>query len=93
MSITVRNVPDQVRNELASRAAANGWSMQEFLLHELIELSKRPDRAALLARISGETDMPRLSIDLTPVEPLDEASLLAYRRDWLAQSTVVQKLR
>lgn len=56
VSITVRNVPDQVRNELASRAAANGWSMQEFLLHELVELSKRPDRAALLARIERRLD-------------------------------------
>jgi plasmid stability protein len=56
VSITVRNVPDQVRNELASRAAANGWSMQEFLLYELIELSKRPDRAALLARIERRLD-------------------------------------
>ena len=56
VSITVRNVPDQVRNELASRAAPNGWSMQEFLLHEFIELSKRPDRAALLARIERRLD-------------------------------------
>jgi plasmid stability protein len=56
VSITVRNVPDQVRNELASRAAAKGWSMQEFLLYELIELSKRPDRAALLARIERRLD-------------------------------------
>jgi plasmid stability protein len=50
VSITVRNVPDQVRNELASRAAANGWSLQEFMLHELIELSKRPNNAELIAR-------------------------------------------
>ena len=50
VSITVRNVPDQVRNELASRAAANGWSLQEFMLHELVELSKRPNNAELIAR-------------------------------------------
>jgi sugar (pentulose or hexulose) kinase len=42
--------------------------------------------AALLARISGEADMPRLSIDLTPVEPLEGAGLLAYRGEWLAQA-------
>ena len=42
--------------------------------------------AALLARISGEADMPKLSIDLTPVEPFGAAGLLAYRRDWLAQA-------
>ena len=50
VAITIRNVPDQVRNELASRAAANGWSLQEFMLHELIELSKRPNNAELITR-------------------------------------------
>jgi plasmid stability protein len=48
--VTVRNVPDQVRNELASRAAAKGWSLQEFLLSELILLSERPNNAELIAR-------------------------------------------
>jgi hypothetical protein len=47
--------------------------------------------AALLARISGEADMPRLSIDLTPVEPLEEAGLFAYRRDWLAQAIAAER--
>ena len=56
VAITIRNVPDQVRNELASRAAAKGWSLQEFLLSELVELSKRPDRLALLARIERRLD-------------------------------------
>ena len=50
VAITIRNVPDQVRNELASRAAANGWSLQEFMLRELIELSKRPNNADSIAR-------------------------------------------
>lgn len=56
VAITIRNVPDQVRNELASRAAALGWSLQEFLLSELVELSKRPDRLALVARIERRLD-------------------------------------
>lgn len=50
VAITIRNVPDQVRNELASRAAALGWSLQEFLLSELIVLSERPNNAQLIAR-------------------------------------------
>ena len=45
--------------------------------------------AALLASISGEADMPRLSLDLTPVAPLAEPRLLAYREAWLAQATAV----
>ncbi len=50
VAVTIRNVPDQVRNELASRAAAKGWSLQEFLLSELIVLSERPNNAELIAR-------------------------------------------
>jgi len=42
--------------------------------------------AALLARISGESDMPRQNIDLAPVVPLDEPGLLDYHREWLAQA-------
>lgn len=56
VAITIRNVPDQVRNELAARAAAKGWSLQEFMLSELIELAKRPDRLALLERIERRLD-------------------------------------
>jgi plasmid stability protein len=56
VAITIRNVPDQVRNELAARAASKGWSLQEFLLTELVELSSRPDRAALVARIERRLD-------------------------------------
>ncbi len=50
VAVTIRNVPDQVRNELASRAAAKGWSLQEFLLSELIVLSERPNNAELITR-------------------------------------------
>jgi plasmid stability protein len=35
VTITIRNVPDDVRNRLAARAARSGRSLQEFLLAEL----------------------------------------------------------
>ncbi len=54
VAVTIRHVPDDVRNELASRAARKGWSLQEFLLQELIELSQRPDRAAWVARVRSQ---------------------------------------
>jgi plasmid stability protein len=41
-SITVRNVPDDVRDELAARAARAGRSLQEHLRTELIELARKP---------------------------------------------------
>jgi hypothetical protein len=42
VQITVRNVPKRVRDQLASRAALQGKSMQEYLLGELERLAARP---------------------------------------------------
>ena len=50
-NITIRNVPDRTRDELAARAAATGRSLQEYLRARLIELAERPDAEALLARV------------------------------------------
>jgi antitoxin FitA len=50
-SITIRDVPDETRNELAARAARSGRSLQEYLRLQLVELATRPDPDALLARI------------------------------------------
>lgn len=50
-SITVRDVPDGARDELAARAARSGRSLQEYLRTELIELARRPDPQALADRI------------------------------------------
>lgn len=50
-AITIRDVPDEARDELASRAALSGRSLQEYLRAQLIELARRPDAEALMARI------------------------------------------
>jgi antitoxin FitA len=50
-SITVRDVPDQTRDELASRAALTGRSLQEYLHAELVELARQPDAEVLIARV------------------------------------------
>lgn len=50
-SITVRDVPDGTRDELASRAARTGRSLQEYLRKELIDLASRPDPEDLARRI------------------------------------------
>lgn len=49
-SMTIRDVPDDVRDELASRARRSGRSLQEFLRAELIELARAPDPADVIAR-------------------------------------------
>ena len=51
-SITIRDVPDDVRAELAARAARSGRSMQEYLRLSLIELASHPDRDDVWDRIA-----------------------------------------
>ncbi|MGH8909636.1 MAG: FitA-like ribbon-helix-helix domain-containing protein [Egibacteraceae bacterium] len=48
--LTVRNVPEHVRDELAARAARSGRSLQEFLLVHLMELVSRPSAEDVIAR-------------------------------------------
>jgi plasmid stability protein len=50
-AITIRDVPDDARDELASRAARSGRSLQEYLRSELIDLARRPDPTELARRI------------------------------------------
>lgn len=50
-SITVRGVPEDVRDELAARAARAGRSLQEHLRLALIDLARRPSADELLARV------------------------------------------
>jgi len=42
VQITIRDVPDDVRAELAARAALQGKSMQEYLRAELERIASRP---------------------------------------------------
>ena len=42
IQLTIRNVPEKVRDELASRAALQHQSMQEFLRCELERIASKP---------------------------------------------------
>lgn len=55
-SITIRDVPDDVRDELAARAARSGRSLQEYLRRELIELDHRPSADTLMARVRARKE-------------------------------------
>jgi plasmid stability protein len=50
-TITIRNVPDHVRNRLAAKAAGSGQSMQEYTLAALTRLAERPDQREVIAQI------------------------------------------
>jgi antitoxin FitA len=49
-SITIRNVPEETRDELAARAARSGRSLQEYLLAALTNLAARPDVRTVMER-------------------------------------------
>ncbi|HEY5320629.1 MAG TPA: hypothetical protein VIJ76_07115 [Galbitalea sp.] len=51
VSITIRNLPNETRDALASRAALSGRSLQEYLSLQLNELAARPDVSAAIASI------------------------------------------
>ena len=50
VAITVRDVPDEVRDELAARAARAHQSLQEYLRSMLVDSAARPPVADVIAR-------------------------------------------
>jgi len=51
VSVTIREVPDDVRDELAARAARAGQSLQEYLRGQLTALASRPSPDDLWERV------------------------------------------
>jgi plasmid stability protein len=51
IQITIRDVSEKVRDELAARAALQGKSMQEYLRAELERLASRPSVEAWLEQV------------------------------------------
>lgn len=51
IQLTIRDIPEKVRDELAARAALQGKSMQEFLRAELERLAARPSVDAWLEQV------------------------------------------
>jgi antitoxin FitA len=71
VAITVRDVPNEVRDELAARAAREGKSLQEYLRGMLIDSVARPRVGDVIARA-------RARVDATGVRA-DAESILAAR--------------
>lgn len=49
--ISIRNVPEEVRDELAARARRSGRSLQEYLRGLLVDVAALPDPADLMAEV------------------------------------------
>ena len=56
VQITIRGVPEDVRDELAARAALERKSMQEFLRCELERIASRPTLESWLQNLRERKD-------------------------------------
>ncbi len=71
VAVTVRNVPDEVRDELAARATRAGKSLQEYVRGMLVAAAARPPVEDVVARA-------RTRVAATGVR-VDAESILAAR--------------
>lgn len=68
-NVTIRNVPDDVRDELAARAARSGRSLQEYLRSQLMDLAHRDSAADVLIEIRRRArTYPPVSMDAVLVD-------------------------
>ncbi|HEY5787117.1 MAG TPA: hypothetical protein VIT65_20315 [Microlunatus sp.] len=71
VNVTIRDVPSDVRDELAARAARSGRSLQEYLKGQLMDLAHRPLAADVLVEIRHRArTYPPASMDAV-LEDLD----------------------
>ncbi len=67
IQITIRDVPETVRDELAARAARQGKSMQEFLRGELERLASRPSIEAWLETVRERKHAARSRVSVQQI--------------------------
>ena len=63
VAITIRDVPKEVRDELAARAARGGKSLQEYLRGLLIESFARPPVEDVIARARARVATTGVRVD------------------------------
>lgn len=63
VAITVREVPDKVRDELAARAARAGMSLQEYVRGMLVQSASRPAVDDVIARARSRVEATGARVD------------------------------
>lgn len=63
VAITIRDVPDAVRDELAARAARAGKSLQEYLRGMLVNTAARPPVEDVMARARARVRATGVRVD------------------------------
>jgi plasmid stability protein len=67
IAITVRNVPEKVRDELAARAARSGRSLQEYLLTHLVQVASQPSVEEVVARARDRATLTHTVLDVDAI--------------------------
>lgn len=67
ISITVRDVPNEVRDALAARAARSGRSLQEYLRSMLEASVARPNVDDVIARARARVDRTESRVDVRSI--------------------------
>jgi plasmid stability protein len=63
VAITIRDVPNGVRDELAARAARSGRSLQEYLRAMLVDEAARPPVGDVIARARARVAATGVRVD------------------------------
>jgi plasmid stability protein len=63
VAITIRDVPDEVRDELAARARRAGKSLQEYLRGMLTDTVARPSVDDVIARARARVEATGVHVD------------------------------
>jgi antitoxin FitA len=67
VAITIREIPDDVRDELAVRAARAGKSLQEYLRGMLIETAAKPTVEEVLRRARARVEATGSQLDAATI--------------------------
>ena len=67
VQITIRGVSEQVRDDLAIRAAQRRQSMQEFLRSELERIASRPSVEAWLEEVRRRKQVTQTTIETSAI--------------------------
>jgi len=63
VAITIRDVPSEVRDELAGRAARSGKSLQEYLRAFLVDVAAKPSVDDVVARARSRVNATGVRVD------------------------------
>jgi plasmid stability protein len=67
VAITIRDIPDEVRNELAARAAGSGQSLQEYLRGLLVATAEKPTARDVIARARTRVNATGSRVDAAAI--------------------------